>query len=528
LSGFKAAVISCWTFKMNDHSSAPQSTNYDSEDEALMDFLGGIDLKDVSGDAWENESQNSQEIGAGKAIQESKVRIPIAPLVMSQQADYKEISEYLTKDIFSLAYKFTEDGRIQPPAVSVVEILNKGNALVATRDIRRGDIIFTERAAGAIQLDSRNDVDGKRKIPVRACQNCYRSLEPASSGISSQEHLTSLPLAELWPVCEYEADLEIIPETTLSKDKQGRISCRICKSMFCSISCSNAFFERFGCCCIYDETMKAVEAASLAQDKSHETISGDADGFTPPELQPAILLATHVFCTIVHQHRDLPELSIGLFQGICGSSSDIEPLELGLLLPDPTGNCGAYTLKPMHEAVCEALSLDESEQVMFSLDLYCRFAAMAARNGFEISTMSPFSIYYSALRSAAGGWGSERHSQLVRQVAAALGSTNGELQRGMDTAVGARVAVKIAALFPLLARINHSCETCAEVRGGEFVDAHVDVVATRDIEKGQEITISYINLGKNEGKKDRHRRMKELQARYLFMCQCPRCLIPSD
>jgi hypothetical protein len=514
---------------MNDHSSnsTPQS-NYDSEDEALMDFLGGINLKDVSGDAWENESQNSQDNDRGKAIQESKVRLPIAPLVISQQADFKEISEYLTKDIFSLAYKFTEDGRLQPPAVSVVEILNKGNALVATRDIRRGEIIFTERAAGAIQLDSRNDVDGKRKIPVRACQNCYRSLEPASSSISSQEHFTSLPLSELWPVCEYEADLETIPETTLSKDKQGRISCRICKSMFCSIYCYNHFFDRFGGCCIYDETMKAAEVASLAQDKNPETIPGDADGFTPPELQPAIQLATRIFCTIVHQCRDMPELSMGLFQGICGSSSDIEPLELGILLPGPTGICGAYTLKPMYEAVCKALSLDENDQEMFSLDLYCQFAAMAARNGFEITTKSPFSIYYSALRSAAGGWGSERHSQLVRQVAAALGSTNGELQRDMDKTVGAKVAVKIAAMFPLLARINHSCEACAEVQGGEFIDAHVDVVATHDIEKGQEITISYINLGKNEGKKARHRRMKELQARYLFMCQCPRCLNSSD
>jgi CxxC motif-containing protein len=514
---------------MNNHSNAPQSTNYDSEDEALMDFLGGIDLKDVSGDAWENESQNSQEIGAGKAIQESKVRLPIAPLVMSPQSDFKEISEYSTKDIFSMAYKFTVDGRIQPPAVSVVEILNKGNALVATRDIRRGEIIFTERAAAAIQLDSRNDVDSERKTPVRACQNCYRSLEPASSSISSQEQSTSLPLSELWPVCEYEVeDFETIPGTTLSKDKQGRIACRICKSMFCSISCNNAFLDRFGCCCIYDQTMKAAEVASLVQDKSRETIAGDEDGFTPPELQPAILLATHVFCTIVHQCRDMPALSIGEFQGICGSSSDIVPLELGLLLPGCNGNCGAYTLKPMYEAVCKALSLYENEQEMFSLDLYCQFAAMAARNGFEISTKSPFSIYYSALRSAAGGWGSERHSQLVRQVASALGSTNGELQRGMDKAVGAKVAVNIAALFPLIARINHSCEACAEVQGGEFVDAHVDVVATRDIGKGQEITISYINLGKDEGKKARHRRMKELQARYLFICQCPRCLNPSD
>ena len=99
----------------------------------------------------------------------------------------------------------------------------------------------------------------------------------------------------------------------------------------------------------------------------------------------------------------------------------------------------------------------------------------------------------------------------------------------MDTEAGAKVAVKIAApLFPLLARINHSCEARTEVRGGEFVDAHVDVLATRDIKKGQEIMISHINLGKNEGKKVCHRRVKELQARCLFICQCPRCLNLSD
>lgn len=87
-------------------------------------------------------------------------------------------------------------------------------------------------------------------------------------------------------------------------------------------------------------------------------------------------------------------------------------------------------------------------------------------------------------------------------------------------------AVQIAGLFTLTARINHSCDPCAELRGGEFVDCTVDLVSRRDIEAGEEISISYINIGKTAGRAatDRNRRRRELKARYLFDCDCTKCL----
>ena len=87
-------------------------------------------------------------------------------------------------------------------------------------------------------------------------------------------------------------------------------------------------------------------------------------------------------------------------------------------------------------------------------------------------------------------------------------------------------AIQIAALFSLTARINHSCDPCAELRGGEFIDCHVDLIAKRDICKGEEIRISYINLGKTAGRAatDRNKRRRELKARYLFDCDCNKCM----
>ena len=94
-------------------------------------------------------------------------------------------------------------------------------------------------------------------------------------------------------------------------------------------------------------------------------------------------------------------------------------------------------------------------------------------------------------------------------------------ERGMDRQVEERVAVEIAAVFLLTARTNHSCALKTEVRSQEFVDCTRDLVAIIDVEKGEEITISYILT--RVGEQSRRKRQRELQAKYLFICDCERC-----
>jgi SET and MYND domain-containing protein len=89
----------------------------------------------------------------------------------------------------------------------------------------------------------------------------------------------------------------------------------------------------------------------------------------------------------------------------------------------------------------------------------------------------------------------------------------------MDRDIEALVAPEISGFFPLTAYCNHSCQPNAHIQSQEFADAHIDIVAIEDIVPGQEVFISYIGRTSNK-----FRRQKELRARYLFHCECERCL----
>lgn len=113
----------------------------------------------------------------------------------------------------------------------------------------------------------------------------------------------------------------------------------------------------------------------------------------------------------------------------------------------------------------------------------------------------------------------------------------------MDRQVNDRVSVDVVAIMPLTARINHSCcqeqlpggknsdnDTAtglinAQVMSQVFVDARIDLVATRNIRAGQEILISYLGTPGALGVRNRNtqQRQEALQSKYLFQCDCPRC-----
>ncbi|CAD7941285.1 unnamed protein product [Amoebophrya sp. A25] len=75
-------------------------------------------------------------------------------------------------------------------------------------------------------------------------------------------------------------------------------------------------------------------------------------------------------------------------------------------------------------------------------------------------------------------------------------------------------------LFLLTARLNHSCRpNCSRrVTGGK-----VTVFAARDIEKGEELTFSYIGFWH-----DHRFRQQVLQGNYGFVCKCPVCGLPPS
>ena len=73
------------------------------------------------------------------------------------------------------------------------------------------------------------------------------------------------------------------------------------------------------------------------------------------------------------------------------------------------------------------------------------------------------------------------------------------------------------ALDPFAARMNHACEYNATVRFRE--GRFIDVVPLRSIGAGEEVTVSYVD----EAMPVKERK-EELGERYLFTCQCGKCV----
>ncbi|KAL8615327.1 hypothetical protein ACOMHN_038066 [Nucella lapillus] len=82
----------------------------------------------------------------------------------------------------------------------------------------------------------------------------------------------------------------------------------------------------------------------------------------------------------------------------------------------------------------------------------------------------------------------------------------------------------LAGMFPVHACLNHSCYNNAEVSNG-YLDGHygVRVTAKRDIKKGEEILITYIDTAL-----PRMLRRAWLFKSFNFWCQCQRCRFEGD
>ncbi|KAI1302032.1 hypothetical protein F5Y03DRAFT_362542 [Xylaria venustula] len=78
------------------------------------------------------------------------------------------------------------------------------------------------------------------------------------------------------------------------------------------------------------------------------------------------------------------------------------------------------------------------------------------------------------------------------------------------------------AIFLEACRINHACDNNAQKNWNEKIERHT-VHALRDIDKGEEITITYLSPLKN-----RKARQKALQEKFGFTCLCHLCSLPPE
>jgi SET domain len=432
--------------------------------------------------------------------------------------------------IFSHAYRSGRDGRMERPPVQVTRIPGRGHGLIIVarrppqRSIIPGDIIFTERAVVAAQTNHDD---------VAACQSCFRSLVPPPTVFPNAD--------QLWGCI-----IPPGPEVTVC-------CCPTCAAPFCSNACrysqwpaQQASPHDNNTCCRF---RRVISSSSGNNNETTTTTTTEA----------AIRLSIQLFVQLLHQYRKTDEQSgggviIDYSRGLCGHAEDCtQLLDFG---DDVTHH---YYQRLVHE-----WRLTEKEQDSLSITTFRQLTAIAARNGVGIRTQSPFSPYYAAILRRFGR-NSMVHQQLQQAVIQVLlssttttlsspnqqveeeePSNNQEqpadtdddhaadqsqpktrltvptlkLRRGMDRELNDRYAPELVGLFPLLARINHSCDPNAQIVSQTFVDCHVDLVALRTIAIGEEVTISYLppHIQRVAVRK------KLLQSRYLFDCRCTRCV----
>lgn len=510
-----------------------------SAEEGLMFLLGGLSTEAMASTQWAEEASaegatqggtcgtemsshgmvmvqlhrnsNSNSNSASSDSARTTVRTYDKPdTSRNSDGDLHSPDAWTYRRAFSTGTSPSTGGRINilKPAVEILDLSSegRGNILIATQSIPKGQVIFTERAVLAAQVPlghchiaTREPANHKHVgiYTVRACQHCFRSLEPASS-LSKQikesysesnnesendsavlrgEH--RIPMPEMWPVPEYHypnqhesqrnqtgAAAKSVPMGTGSHHDldltSGRITCSSCRALFCSTSCANSYKDTLGSCCVCVRAIEALVHLScrssadghasgpLVRTDSSNTHEHDESETAKNvqqndiscggekikiDIDPVIILAARMFIAQVQSYRSAA-VGRDLFHGLCGEAMDIPILQLGSF----DAALGTYTLEKEYEAIANAIQLSEAErQSPFSLHDFHRMVAKAQRNAISLTTGSPFRTYYQAVLRNTGGRGSTKQQRIVSELAKVLGSENGTLTRDMDQVVESKV-----------------------------------------------------------------------------------------
>ena len=528
------------------------------EDEALSLFLGGPDLAQLSPSAWDQTSQSSKDAANDSSVSQSGlptiVHAPSESISMPSSVRlHSESSIALTSSLpqpqvpTEWAHAWNGPSCGPPTVVRVFDTgdATRGNISIATRPIPRGATVWTEQAAAFVVLNDLHHGNSSKDAPFVFCQACAKSLQPATAALADPNKGIVLPYLHLWPIPPYEAvdtfqpltgGMRPVDTSSQVHDRHGRVHCTACRAWFCHKACAQRFDKEVGSCCLWQRLVHDL----VQHQHTNESSRNSDEELVPTSLPPAIWLGARIFVQVLRHSRLTGQLTGAFLDGLCGEPSDLVPLELHDMADPLYNRVHTITSPPpllsIYERIVHYWRLTTTEQASEKLDLAFlqRCTAVAARNAVGLRLVSPFSSYHAALVRQTGGFGSDRHAAVTRQLVKAVEGSSGSdvqnndndtavvLNRDLDRILRDRLAPMVAAIFPLTARLNHNCLPNAALQAN-FVTATIDVcvVHERDIQAGDEVSISYID--NNRALASKARRRRELRAKYLFECNCALC-----
>ena len=492
-----------------------------------MDELLGIDEDDLIGGLGADSSSEDDEVVA--ASSPPKTAVPL-----------KHAGRHVIEDDCRLlqsggirglsADAFTADDQGQQPAEAAVSIAVTPNGLgiFAARDFAAGETIFSERPQVVTASNRTNVLKG-----LPHCGWCLRGMMPCPP---------ELPHPEYWPQT---------PRQT---------ACGRCGEIYCCRSCHDSAQARghhrlcgddggrrlatFEACCREQMALSSnpgqlVASARLvlrmmAHILAHASPNAPAEGVPPASAVPPQLRER---ARQLYEHLTTTTYTPTAARDWCASA--------------------ATRLYPLAQ---RTLGMSEEESAWLDEPLMADLLRAVRLNALWIEPVSAFSDYVRAsrsLRRADGGQmlrALEAHAEALRQGAAARQLQGASMAAAANAAPGdateasaqateqpgceeeAQADLELAAcrsvdevctviygirgggLYRLQSKMNHACEPAAKVVCA-FTDSTIDVVATRNITRGEELTLSYVDPSVG----DQARRRRTLRDCYGFDCRCATC-----
>lgn len=183
-----------------------------------------------------------------------------------------------------------------------------------------------------------------------------------------------------------------------------------------------------------------------------------------------------------------------------------------MALPDDVDSCDEAAFRmQIRQLAFTSLELlkeaifDKECELLFSLEIYGNLIGMFELNNLDLVVASPVEDYFLYVNELPESE-KKKAEQVTQPLLYALGDDYSVCCQG-------------TAFFPLQSCMNHSCLPNAKAfKREEDRDGQATIIALRPIQKGEEITISYI---------DEDLPLEERQASladYGFSCRCPKCL----
>lgn len=197
-----------------------------------------------------------------------------------------------------------------------------------------------------------------------------------------------------------------------------------------------------------------------------------------------------------------------------------EPVSMGykrrwwdcISLPDDVDNSDEAAFRSqVKELAFSSLQLlkeaifDPECEPLFSLEIYGHIIGMFEQNNLDLVVESPVENYFLYIDDLPHPE-KEKAEQITQPFLDALGEDYSSCCQG-------------TAFYPLQSCMNHSCSPNAKAFKREMdTDGQATLIALKPIQKGQEITISYID------EECSYEERQKLLADYGFRCRCPKCI----